>query len=252
MKTLLVLGGTREADVLVRALTKTYQDMNLILSLAGATRNTATATLADTPWRVNVGGFGGVEGLVDFLNTKHIDAIIDATHPFAQLITQNAIAACEKTALPYLRLERPQWVMPQDADVVFVPDAKEAARLVARTSKAAFLTIGRKALGAFRGMEKTKLLVRLIETPRDEPILSNATFIIARPPFSVDEEAALMRRHDIDTLVTKASGGDATRAKIDAAARIKARIVLLRRPPPPEAEQVFSIDKALDWVARQT
>lgn len=244
---LLILGGTREARTLAQALHDNLPSLDVITSLAGATEG-ATEEQPDIRGAVRVGGFGGSEGLATYLKDTAIDAVIDATHPFAERITAHAVQACAQTGTAYLRLDRPQWHMPADTDVVFVPDAVEAARLVARTSKSALLTIGRKELDAFDGLEKVHLVVRVIDLPEPSQRLANAHYITGRPPFSVAGEVALMREHQIDTVVTKASGGDATRAKLDAAAQIGARLVVLRRPPPPDGPRVSSVDDALAWI----
>jgi len=243
MATVLILGGTAEARALAQGLHDARPELDVLTSLAGA-----TAAAPDLPGRVRVGGFGGADGLAQFLRAESIAAVIDATHPFAQTITAHAVAACDQTATPYLRLERAQWELPADTDIVFVPDAEEAARLVARTSKAALLTIGRKGLEAFKGVEPVKLVARVLEIPEPDPLGGTAVYVTARPPFTLEGEEALLREHDIDTLVTKAAGGDATRAKIDAAARMGARIVMLRRPPPPDAPRVFAVADALEWI----
>lgn len=244
MPRVLILAGTHEGRALAEALHDAHPDLGVISSLAGV-----TAAAKPLPGDVRVGGFGGADGLAAFIKDNAITLVIDATHPFAERITANAVAACTQTKTPYLRLDRQQWVMPEDADVVFVPDAEEAARLVARTSSAALLTIGRKDLAAFQGIDKVKLVVRSIEPPAVGESLEGATYVIARPPFSVESELALLHEHGIDTVVTKASGGDATRAKLDAAARVGARLVILRRPPPPDAERAVSVEEALAWIS---
>lgn len=246
MKNVLILGGTAEARELAERLAATHPDVNAILSMAGVTNAPQDATA-----RVRRGGFGGAEGLAAYIKDEAIDLVVDATHPFAATISANAAEACCATGTPYLYVDRPTWDLP-DAEVVFVPDAEEAARLVARTSKAAMLTIGSKALAAFGDIEKVKLVVRVIEEPAPESRLADAEYIVARPPFALSDETALMRAHNIDTLVTKASGGDATRAKLDAAAAVGARIVMLRRPLPPEdVERASGIDAALRWISEK-
>lgn len=243
---ILILGGTVEGRTLAHEIAHTHPTIDFITSLAGAT--TSTPNVAGD---VRIGGFGGTDGLSTYLKEQNIDALIDATHPFATTITDHAVKACSHVGIDYLRLERPQWIVPTEADVVFVPDAAEAARLVARTSSSAFLTIGRKDLSEFQGLGKTKLLVRAIEAPDENIRLDNATFVTARPPFALKDEIALMQEHQIDTLISKASGGEGTRAKLDAAAKIGARIILLRRPPPPDGERVFSVDEALAWILKK-
>lgn len=242
---LLILGGTSEAAALARALTAQHPGLTVITSLAGATSKPAQ----DLRGTVQVGGFGGADGLAAFLKEQAIDAVIDATHPFAAQITQNAVDACTAANVARLRLDRPQWPHPQNTDVVFVPDMTEAAHLLVRTgSQAAFLTVGRKSLGAFQGLDKTHLLVRLIEEPQEPLGLDHYTVVTGRPPFDVAHEEALMRTHHIDTLVSKASGGEATHAKLIAAENVRARIILIRRPVPPDGARVMSVKDALAWV----
>ncbi|MCW8915172.1 MAG: cobalt-precorrin-6A reductase [Magnetovibrio sp.] len=240
---ILILGGTGDSIKLYKAIQKQMPDLKVVLSEAGITHKKNKIKK-----NIRVGGFGGVTGLIEHLETAQIDAVIDATHPFAAQITAHAVEACTKLKLPRLRLDRPQWIVPSETDVMFVPDAEAAARIVARTSSSAFLTIGRKTLSAFDQISGVKLLVRLIEVPPEPLKLENCTIVTGRPPFSLAAEEALMRAHRIDTLVSKASGGEATRAKIDAAAKVGARIILIRRPPAPDGDHVFSIDEAVNWV----
>ncbi|MBL4747828.1 MAG: cobalt-precorrin-6A reductase [Magnetovibrio sp.] len=245
---LLILGGTTEGRAFATQVDARYPQLTCITSFAGTTH-----TAVDVPGEVRIGGFGGIQGLRAYIVDQGIDLVVDATHPFATQITAQAAQACVEANIAYLRLERPQWTVPDNTDVIFVPDTAEAARLVARTSSSAFLTIGRKDLAEFQNLGKVKLLVRSIEAPDENLQLDNATYVMARPPFTLDDELKLMQNHRIDTLVTKASGGDATRAKLDAAAQIGARIVLVRRPPPPTTgDRVFNIADAVAWLGTKT
>lgn len=243
MARLLILGGTGEGRALAQALHAAHPGLDVVTSVAGVTANAPAL-----PGETRVGGFGGADGLAAYIKEQGVDFVIDATHPFAARITAHAVSASVATDTPYLRVERAAWTMPANTDVVFVPDADEAARLVARTSSAALLTIGRKDLGAFDGVGKVNLVARVIERPAPDPLHGVAQYVVARPPFTLDGEVALLREHNIDTVVTKASGGDATRAKLDAAAIVGARLVIIRRPPPPDAERVSNVEDALDWV----
>jgi len=240
---ILILGGTTEGVQLAHTLADQRPDLDVTIALAGITR-----APSDMPGYVRLGNFGGAQGLAKFIHERAIKAVVDATHPFAAQITQNAVEACTQLNVPRLRLDRPQWILPPNTDVVFVPDAVEAARLVARTSDSAFLTIGRKALSAFEGLHNVKLLVRLIEEPQTPLNLGDANIVVGHPPFDAGSEEALMHEHQIDTLVSKASGGEITRPKIDAAAKLNARIILIRRPPPPDGDRVSSVEDTLGWL----
>lgn len=244
-KNILILGGTLEARRLATALNDQYADrLTTLTSLAGVTRNPEPVA-----GDVRSGGFGGADGLAQFLKSEAIDLLIDATHPFAAQISQNAAQACESAHVARLYLARPNWTLPDRSDCVFVPDMSEAALLTARTARRAFLTIGRKELGAFSDIPDVHFVVRMIEAPAQPLNLVSYDLILGRPPFDLDAEVDLMRDYEIDTLVTKASGGDATFAKIEAAATVDARTILIRRPAPPDGDVVWGVDNAVGWVS---
>ncbi|MCK5546131.1 MAG: cobalt-precorrin-6A reductase [Rhodospirillaceae bacterium] len=247
MKTkILILGGTTESRQLASALDERFGDnAQIISSLAGRTKN-----IAPIAGEVRVGGFGGEEGLASYLKSENINLVIDATHPFAEQISNNAAVAANKIGVPRVLLQRPSWQLPENCDALFVPDMAEAANIVARTARKVFLTIGVNELSAFEGTPKVHFVVRMIEKLRIQPGLNDFEIIYARPPFELADEKKLMRDHDIDALVTKASGGAATFAKIEAATSIGARIILIRRPPPPDGDIVSNIDDAIKWIEK--
>ena len=247
MKTkILILGGTTESRQLASALDERFGDnAQIISSLAGRTKNAAPIA-----GEVRVGGFGGEEGLASYLKSENINLVIDATHPFAEQISNNAAVAANKIGVPRVLLQRPSWQLPENCDTLFVPDMIEAANIVARTARKVFLTIGVNELNAFADIPKVHFVVRMIDAPETEPGLNDFEIIYDRPPFELADEEKLMRDHDIDALVTKASGGAATFAKIKAATNIGARIILIRRPPPPDGDIVSNIDGAIKWIEK--
>ncbi len=253
MKTkILILGGTTEGRELAHKIDEKFgNDVHIISSLAGRTKNVPTV-----PGEMRVGGFGGAEGLASYIKSENINLVIDATHPFAEQISKNGAIAANKTKTPRVLLQRPSWKLPENCDALFVPDMAEAATVVARTARRVFLTIGVNELSAFEGIEKVHFVVRMIEKPQTlektkaQPRLNDFEIIYARPPFKTADEEKLMRDHDIDALVSKASGGDATFAKIKAASNIGARIILIRRPPTPDGDVVGSIDAAIKWIEK--
>src|SRR5258708_36175281 len=104
MRRILILGGTTEARRLAQRLAGRH-DLAATLSLAGR-----PATPVVQPVPVRIGGFGGAQGLADYLATERIDALIDATHPYAAVIAANAARAAGATGVPLLALRRPPWV----------------------------------------------------------------------------------------------------------------------------------------------
>ncbi|MGY1744139.1 cobalt-precorrin-6A reductase [Blastococcus sp. SYSU D00695] len=236
----LVLGGTGEARRLATALVERGDDV--LSSLAGRVADPVLP-----PGRVRVGGFGGVEGLAQAL--AEVDAAVDATHPFAAGITANAAAAAATTGTPLLRLQRPGWTAGPGDDWRWVDSLDEAAAAV-RAATSVFVTTGRQGLAAFAGLPGA-VLVRSVDPPQ-APLPARCTVVLARGPFTVEEETALMREHAVDVLVTKDSGGSMTAAKLTAARDLGVPVVLVRRPPLPAGVPVAAtVAEALTWIAEK-
>jgi precorrin-6A/cobalt-precorrin-6A reductase len=195
---------------------------------------------------VRVGGFGGAEGLARFLAERRIDRVIDATHPFAAQIGAHAEQACREARVPRLRLLRPPWTREPGDHWIEVADLAEAARRLPELGRRAFLTVGHQDLGAFAGLDLW-FLVRTIE-PLGRSSLRRAEWIAGRGPFGLEDEVALLRAHAIDVLVSKASGGSATYAKLVAARQLGLPVVMVRRPPPPPGPVAHSVAAALAWL----
>jgi len=214
-----------------------------ILSLAGVTANPAPSPIAR-----RIGGFGGAEGLAAFLARERIGAVVDATHPFASRMSANAVAACRATDTPLVVFTRPPWTrMPGDRwiEVATMDDAAEA---LGPQPKTVFLTQGRLQLAAFAKAPQHCYIVRAIDRPAEIDALSKSKLILARGPFSLGHELELMKREQIEALVTKNSGGSATYAKIEAARALGVEVVILRRPPTPQAETLHDLDAVLGWI----
>jgi precorrin-6A/cobalt-precorrin-6A reductase len=237
---LLILGGTTEASALVRRIAS-RRDLDPVLSFAGRTRYPSPP-----PIPCRVGGFGGVAGLEAYLTERKVDAVIDATHPFAARISRNAVAACRKVGLPIAGLTRPPWRQQDDDRWTIVADIAGAVRALGDRPRRVFLTIGGVQLAEFARAPQHRFLVRTIDPP--ESALTFHRLILARGPFSVEDEIALMREERIDTLVTKNSGGSATEAKIMAARALGIEVVIVDRPAPEEYAAFHSIDNVLGWI----
>jgi precorrin-6A/cobalt-precorrin-6A reductase len=243
MLRLLIIGGTAEARALAEACAS-RPDLAVTTSLAGRTR-----APQDLPGEVRAGGFGGADGLARFLRARAIDRLVDASHPFAQQIGRNAAAACQAAGIPRLRLLRPPWQRQPGDRWIEVADLSEAARRLPEFGRRAFLSVGHKDLAAFAGLAEVWFLVRTIEAPEPLP-LERALWLRGRGPFPLDAEVALLRAHGIDVLVTKASGGAATYAKLAAARELGLPVIMLRRPPLPEGPLVPTVAAALEWLDR--
>ncbi|SDC42726.1 precorrin-6A/cobalt-precorrin-6A reductase [Geodermatophilus telluris] len=238
---MLVLGGTGEARRLAAALVTAGVDV--LSSLAG---RVADPVLPEGG--VRVGGFGGADGLAAWLATHRPRAVVDATHPFAARITASAAAAAARTGVPLLRLQRPGWTPGPGDRWTWVDSLADAADAV-RDAGTVFLTTGRQGVGAFAGLTG-RVLVRSVDPP-DGPLPVGAELLLARGPFTVQAEVALLREHGVDVVVSKDSGGAMTEAKLVAARELGLPVVLVRRPPLPAGVPVVAtVEEAVSWTNR--
>ncbi|MCV7423573.1 cobalt-precorrin-6A reductase [Mycobacterium yunnanensis] len=234
----LLLGGTAEARALAAELTP---DVEVISSLAGRVPNPALPV-----GEVRVGGFGGVDGLRQWLREQRVTAVVDATHPFAARITANAARACREERLPHVVLARPAW---PPGEAIQVGSDVEAAEVVARSGlRRVFLTTGRSGSAAFADVDAW-FLIRAVTPPDDVELPPRHQLLLSRGPYHYDDERRLLSDNGIDALVTKNSGGDMTRDKVDAAADLGIPVIMVQRPPlPPDVRVVATVDDAAAWV----
>ena len=242
MTTFLILGGTREARDLAALLAGT-PGLRVVSSLAGRVRDPVLPV-----GEVRIGGFGGPEGLADWLREQQVDAVVDATHPFARTISASAAAACAATGVPLLGLAREPWIAGPDDRWHEVDSLPDAAALLPALGRRVFLTTGRQGLGAFAGLDQAWFLIRCVDPP-DQPLPPDCQVILARGPYDAAAERALMAEHRIEMLVTKNSGGPLTAGKLDAARDLDLPVVMVRRPPVPDIPRRSTPDQAARWLA---
>jgi precorrin-6A/cobalt-precorrin-6A reductase len=259
--TVLNLGGTTEGRALAAALAEpaprgrrggrlgarlhapgpARPALRVISSLAGRTREPLLPA-----GEVRIGGFGGIDGLIEYLRAQRVDVLVDATHPFAEQISANAAAAAAITGRPLLVLRRPGWTEQPGDDWHRVPSLEAAATLLPRLGRRVFLTTGRQGLAAFGPADDCWFLARSVEPP-SPPMPTHLEVLLDRGPFTVDGELRLLREHRIDVLVSKDSGGPD--AKLVAARERGIPVVLIDRPAPPAAvATAASVEEAVAWL----
>jgi precorrin-6A/cobalt-precorrin-6A reductase len=234
----LLLGGTGEARALAARL---HPDIPVISSLAGRVPDPALPV-----GEVRIGGFGGADGLAEWLRGNDITTMVDATHPFAATITANAAQAAAQVGLPHLVLARPAW---SDGDAIVVGSDTEAAEVVARHGyRRVFLTTGRSGTAAFKDADAW-FLIRAVTAPEDPLLPAQHEVLLSRGPYRVEGERDLLREFGIDALVTKNSGGAMTHAKLEAAAELGVPVIMVSRPALPAGVRVVhTVDAAVDWL----
>lgn len=231
VRKILILGGTRDARQLAFRLIHAGHDVTT--SFAGVTEHPV-----QPEGKVRVGGFGGVDGLRQYLKAENIDVLVDATHPFAAIISANAAAASGDVEL--LRLERPAWIAQPSDNWIHVADI--AAAVSALPAKASvMLTIGRKEVAPFIARLDLSGVARMIE-PTSVTLPANWSLILERPPFSLESEMAVLRDNNITHLVSKNAGGGETEMKLVAARSLQIPVVMIARPNKPTVTTYSSVE----------
>lgn len=238
----LILGGTAQARMLIEQLAN-EPAVAPILSLAGRTKNPLLPAGA-----YRIGGFGGVAGLVAYLRAEAIDLVIDATHPFADQMSAHAEAACREAGVPLALFTRQPWSPVEGDRWCEVATAQAAALALGPIPRRVFLTVGRLQLPAFDAAPHHHYLIRSIDAPEPALTLPDYRMILARGPFSLEDEMRLMQAEKIDVLVTKNSGGEATYAKIEAARRLAIPVILMRPPASTQAAIFYDLDAIRTFI----
>ena len=236
---ILLLGGTAEARELAARL---HPVVAVVSSLAGRVPDPALPV-----GEVRIGGFGGAEGIRRWLRDEGVDAVVDATHPFAATITANAAAACRSSGVPHLVLARPAW--PRGNAIVVDADTTAANVVVRRGFSRVFLTTGRSGSAAFCAVDAW-FLIRAVTAPDHDTLPRHHQLLLSRGPYQYANERKLLQDNAIDVLVTKNSGGDLTRAKVVAADDLAIPVVMVERPElPAGVHTVPGVAQAAAWVS---
>ena len=226
---ILLLGGTGDAMAIARVL-----DPESIYSLAGV-----GSVPNDLPCAVRVGGFGGAEGLAQYIADNRIALVLDATHPYAAIISANARRASSVSAIPYWALSRPGW-LPEKGDVWQMTADWQDTLTATASFKRPFFTVGREPLRYLHTIpQQQHWFIRCLGLGDMPHAVSNATFLAARGPFSLDDERALFEKIGCDVLITKNSGGAATQAKLHVARERGVHVIMASRPVLPVADRTF-------------
>ena len=228
---LLIFGGTTEGRVLAEK--------------AAALGAEVTVSVATPLGAEELADLAGVRVLTGRLG--NFDACVDATHPYAKLVTAALRAACEDTGTPLRRLLRPA---SEAGGVIRVPDCAGAAAFLAERTGSILLATGSKELAAFSALPPERLYARVL--PTHESIaacealgLPHRNILALQGPFSQKLNEAMLEQYRIAWLVTKDGGGPGGFSeKLSAAERTGARLVLVERP----ADGGDDLETVLGWI----
>lgn len=207
-----------------------------------------TAAPVAQPCPVRVGGFGGVAGLAAYVRAGRFTHVVDATHPFAAQMSAHAVAACAQAGVALVALERPAWQAEAGDDWRPVADMAGAVSALPDAPARVFLAIGRQNLALFSARADLAYLLRLVDAPVDPLPLPDAQMVIARGPFTVEGDIALMREHGITHVVAKNAGGDGASAKLAAARALNLPVIMIERPPIPARPTCATVEGVMDWL----
>ncbi|WP_420548684.1 cobalt-precorrin-6A reductase [Curvivirga sp.] len=244
---ILILGGTTEARLLPPeipdVLTSKY---DIVTSFSGITKSPKIET-----GQIRIGGFGGIKGLSNYITANNVSAIIDATHPFAKAMPKHAYEASKINQCKLVRYLRPEWFEETDDLWIYADSLDQAATLIPQLGKHAFLALGSRDLAAFKDVSGLKLTARMIEKAAKENLPKDCQIIYARPPFHLNEEETLFSELKIDILVTKNSGAQATKAKIEACRNLGIKVLMINRPAPQPVPIITSQDQMIHWLKEE-
>jgi precorrin-6A/cobalt-precorrin-6A reductase len=241
MTRILLLGGTTEASRLARALASAGADA--VYSYAGRTSSPVAQ-----PLPMRVGGFGGAEGLAEYLRTEAITHVVDATHPFAAQMSTNAVRACAKAGVKLTAFERQPWQAAEGDSWTHVPDIASAVEALPEAGARVFLAIGKQNLDAFAAKPGNHYLLRLVDEPEAALSLPQTTVVIARGPFDAAVDEALMREHGVTHVVSKNAGGAGAEAKLIAARSLRLPVVMVDRPVVPARNILRELEDIMAWL----
>lgn len=241
MRNILILGGTLEASTLAMALSR--QGERAVLSYAGRVAEPKAQPIA-----VRIGGFGGVTGLVRYLQDERVTHLVDATHPFAASMSAHAVAAAAQAGVPLLALTRDAWQCGAGDSWQDVADLPAAVEALGGPPRRVMLALGRMHLALFAAQPQHHYILRLVDQPDALPPLPQHTAIVSRGPFDVAGDIALLRAHRVDIVVCKNAGGTGAQAKLLAARALGLPVLMVARPRLPARHEVTQVADVLQWL----
>ena len=248
MQTIWLIGGTQESAELAQSIA----DLG-IPCLVTVTTESAKALYPVVPTLKIWVGRLQADQLPAFFQEHGIAAVLDASHPFAVEISQQAIAASTQFDIPYLRYERlPLQVI--DSCVIAMPNITSLLCDNLLDGQRVLLTLGYRSLALFQPwQQRATLFARILPsvTALEAAILAGFTpdrIIAMRPPVSAELERSLWQQWQITMVVTKASGAAGGEdIKRQVAADLGVQLVVLERPPIAYPQQTSDVAVAIQF-----
>lgn len=237
---ILLLGGTSDSAPIAEAIAQ--QGYDILVS-----------TATDTP--LSVGHHPRIQHRWGMLNQiqmgelitqQRIQALVDATHPYAAQVRATAYDVAQQLNLPYFSFVRPPSIQNHTQELHFAADHEQAAHLAVTFQRSILLTIGVRNLAPYvMAAKRIPLIVRVLPTDSSHQAclalnIPEKHIVLARGPFSVEDNQALIQQFNIGVVVTK-DGGSAggVPEKLQAAKEEGCEVIVVQRPLLPQ-QAVFS------------
>lgn len=183
--------------------------------------------------------------------------VIDATHPYAQVVTENIETACERTGTAYLRVVRQESRrLEEEETITYVKSIREAVEYLEKTSGNILVTTGSKELSAYTALTdyQERIYARVLSLV--EVVSSCAKLgiegkhlLCMQGPFSREMNIALIHQFDIAWMVSKESGrAGGFLEKYQAAKETGCRMIVIGRP---KEEQGMELEKCIEYLDRR-
>ncbi|MGG0655829.1 precorrin-6A reductase [Rummeliibacillus pycnus] len=228
-----MLAGTSDARELAIQMKRSGWDV-----IATVVTESAAKSLNEAGIQTKIGRLTS-EQMTDFIKENYFQAIVDASHPFAEEASKNALSAADASGIPYIRYERASHAFSNPL-VTLVQDYEEAATLAAKKRGVIMLTTGSKTLGVFTerlvGLENTRMIARML--PRLDNMekcqslgVEQKDIIAMQGPFSKELNIALIHQYKVTLMITKESGKvGSVDEKLEAALECGIETIMIARP----------------------
>ncbi len=247
MSCVLIFAGTSEGRTLAELMNRYGKSIHICVATEYGEK-VLEDELAD---RVTVGRLDVLQ-MEELMEREGADQVVDATHPYAVVVSENIRHACEDKKIPYLRLLRKseEDAIRDNKNVVVVGSVEEATEYLKGVSGKALLTTGSKELEKYTVVEHyaERFVARVLPSAEVLEACQKLGFegknvIAMQGPFSEEMNTAMLRQTGASFLVTKESGkAGGFPAKVRAAERAGAKLVLVRRP---SEEQGLSLEETV-------
>lgn len=230
---ILFLAGTSDARELAIEIQKAGFPV-----LATVVTESAAKSLQEAGLSTQIGRLTAAD-IASLITEKGFQAVVDASHPFAEEASKNALQGAQDANVPYIRYERESQQF-QDEKVIMVNDYEEAAKLAAVKRGVIMLTTGSKTLQIFAkelvGLENTRVIARML--PRvdnmekcEEFGIEQKNIVAMQGPFSKELNKALYKQYGVTLMITKESGKvGSVDEKLEAALECGIETIMIARP----------------------